>query len=141
MSITWKDVKTPKDFENYILYRMNASPTLKDSLPETTGSCEDCLLTDCTHYCVDIKGTYKGKIFVIDAKFYTSGGYISKKDIDKLERDMKEFHAEVGFILTFAAKISDKKEADANEQDMFIIHVRNENENATHWISEFASHF
>ena len=143
MTITWEDVKTPKDFENYILYRMKVSQTLKDKLDaeKTTGKCYECSVTGCIRYCVDIKGIYNDKNFVIDAKFYTSGGYISKKDIDKLKKDKDEYGAEVGFILTFGANISEEMEAYAKENKLFIIYVRNDDENPTHWILTFDSHF
>ena len=144
MTITWEDVKTPKDFENYILGHMRDSPTLKGLLKdvgETTGGCDICLKTGCDRYCIDIKGTYKDKKIVIDAKFYTSGKYITKEDINKLERDKNEYGAEVGFLFTFGANISDDMKADANGRNMFIIPVRNDDENPTHWILTFASHF
>ena len=119
---------------------MKDSPTLKDLLQgvgETTGRCDKCSSTGCDYYCVDIKGTYNGKKFVLDAKFYTSGRYISKEDINKLGRDMGEYKAKVGFILTFGAHISKQKEADAIEKGMFIIHVYDEDD----WISTFVSKF
>ena len=54
---------------------------------------------------------------------------------------MKEYRAKVGFLITYKGKISAQKEADANEKDVFIIHVRNEDGNPMHWISTLASKF
>ena len=145
MSITWKDVWKSKEFEGYILGHMKASQIIKANLEFEgnggTGSCDTCSFGGCTRYCVDMKGTYKGIKFVIDAKFYTSGKYITEEDIVKLERDKRLYGAEVGFILTFGAKISVEMEAYAEEGNIFIIHVRNGAGNPTRWISKFDSNF
>ena len=140
--MTWDNVKTPKDFEEYILYRLNQS-SIKDDLNisgDTTGKCEPCS-DHRIRCCADIKGKYKDMPFVIDAKYYTSERYISKDDIDKLEADMKNHEAVKGFILTFGGKISEKKMEAADKASIFIIHVRNAEENSTHWIDTFASKF
>ena len=140
--MTWDNVKTPKDFEEYILYHLMQS-RIKDDLrinEDTTGKCEPCF-DHRIRCCADIKGKYKDMPFVIDAKYYTSKRYISKDDIDKLEADMKNHEAVKGFILTFGGKISKEMMEAADKANIFIIHVRNNEENPTHWIDAFASKF
>ena len=140
--MTWDNVKTPKDFEEYILYRLNQS-SIKDDLNisgDTTGKCEPCS-DHRIRCCADIKGKYKNTPFVIDAKYYKSNRYINKDDIDKLKADMEHHKAVKGFFLTFGGMISKEKMEAASEDNIFIIHVRNNEENATHWIEEFVSMF
>ena len=147
--ITWEEVQTPKDFENYVLQHLQNS-SLKDYLnvEQCTGSCTyipaSSVPTDelqRLRFCVDIKGLYKGQKFVIDAKYYSSGRYISEKDVKKLVEDKKHYEAQVGFFLMFGASISKDMEGIAEDNNIFCIWVRNESGNSTHWIKDFASKF
>ena len=139
----WKDVNSSKTFEEYILYRLKKSPIEGLDIGEFyTGNCAPCSDTDhCIRWCADIKGTYNKHPFVIDAKYYESGRYISEDDISKLKRDMKNHRAQFGFLITFGGNISSEKEQSAGANNIFTIHVRNDEGNPKHWIKEFTEHF
>lgn len=139
--ITWKDADTPKKFEEYIHQHLKASISKDITFDGTgTGSCLPCS-NGCIRYCVDMKGTYQQQKFVIDAKFYQQGTFISKGDILKLERDKNEFEAAVGFLVTYAANVSSSMARYASAKKVLIISVRNQEGNPTHWIEDFISKF
>ena len=147
--ITWEEVDTAYNFEDYVLQHLRNSVPLKKGGFEAESYAGTCIKIkkdnrpdqQRSRYCVDIKGVYKRQKFVIDAKYYLSGRYISGDDLEKLVADKKNYGAKVGFFLMFGAKISEGMEDTAEENNIFCIWVRNDDENPTHWIEKFASKF
>ena len=95
-----------------------------------SGSCHACQIVgaSCPHlFCVDFSGSYKGKKFVADAKFY-QGRYLSAADVVKLLRDKKQAGASKAFFLLYDGKVGADKEAELQKKKIGIIYVKK-----AHW--------
>eukprot|EP01012_Entosiphon_sulcatum_P045987 TRINITY_DN6157_c0_g1_i1.p1 TRINITY_DN6157_c0_g1~~TRINITY_DN6157_c0_g1_i1.p1 ORF type:complete len:192 (+),score=20.56 TRINITY_DN6157_c0_g1_i1:201-776(+) len=126
------DVTTFKEWEMYLLEKLEKLDPLLTISMSTTGKCHQCTLGRCTRFCTDIVAEDRGYKLAIDAKWYHNH-HISHADITKLVRDMEEMKAHRGVLIGYKANISRAKSDMCKANRIKFINVINEDGNVTHW--------